>query len=132
MRKLLATLMMLVMLTPSLACAMPICAGETAAKIATKPCFEHTTNHRNQKSETGKKLNLLKDCMGVDLQVADDVSIHKPDLQDTPVFILALNSGLPVSWPDNKTDGIRGPPPYWPDIQSTQPSLILSTQRFRI
>lgn len=132
MRKLVATLLMLIMLTPSLACAMPICAGEAATKTAAKPCAADTKDHGSQPSETGKKLSLLKDCMGVDLQVADGISIHKPDLQDVVIFMQTLNRDRPVSGPDNKTDGIRGPPPDWPSIKSFQPSLILSTQRFRI
>ena len=132
MRKLLIALMMLVMLTPSLACAMPVCAGDAAVKTVANPCPEHTANHSsNQKSEAGQKLKLLKDCMGVDLQVADSISIDKPDVH-SPVFAFVWGSSLPVIEPDAKADAIRGPPPDWPSAHSIKPSLILSTQRFRI
>ncbi len=131
MKKLLIALMMLVMLTPSLACAMPICGGHVAAKTATMPCADHADHGDNQKSDASQKLKLLKDCMGVDLQVADSVSIDKPDIH-SPVFAFLPSDSLPVTGPDGKTDAIRGPPPDWPVAHSTQPSLILSTQRFRI
>lgn len=131
MRKLLIALMMLVMLTPSLACAMPICGGKIAAKAASMPCADHADHNGNQKSDAGQKLKLLKDCMGVDLQVADSVHIDKPDIH-SPVFVFVLSSDFSVTGPSRKTDAIRGPPPDWPAAHSTQPSLILSTQRFRI
>lgn len=136
--------MMLVMLTPSLACAMPTCdqaAPREAASIPTTkttapPCADHTGNHagdhNDQKAKTGKTLNLLKDCMGVDLQVADGVSLHQPDLQAAPVFIMAAHHDVPGIGPDARADGIRGPPPDWPAIRALQPALIFSTQRFRI
>lgn len=95
------------------------------------PCADHADHGDNQKSDAGQKLKLLKDCMGVDLQVADSVSIDKPDIH-SPVFAFLPSDSLLVTGPDGKTDAIRGPPPDWPAAHSTQPSLILSTQRFRI
>lgn len=131
MRKFLITLMMLVMLTPSLACAMPVCVGHAATKAASMPCADHADNDGYQKSDADQKLNLLKDCMGIDLQVADSVSVDKPDIHAS-VFAFVLNSDFSVTGFGEKADVIRGPPPGWPVAQSTQPSLILSTQRFRI
>lgn len=127
--------MMLVMLTPSLTCAMPLCGEESATKAVAAPCAGHaddpTDDHGNRKSGAGQKLKLLKDCMGVDLQVVDSLLIEKTDIH-SPVFIFALGDDPAVRRPDRKADAIRGPPPDRSTAHSAQPSLILSTQRFRI
>lgn len=128
--------LMLLMLTPSMVCAMPICAQPArAVKLMTMsemPC--HDMDHHGDKAE--KKSNssmLMKDCMGLELQVADNGPvIHKPDLsKDVPV-ILAFNV-QPVSvWTSGNVSSIRGPPPDWPSYSQTKPSIILTTQRLRI
>lgn len=135
MRKLLVALMMLVMLAPSLACAMPVCGTHIAAQVASMPCADHADGMGAQASQTehaDQKLMLLKDCMGVDLQVAESVHIDKPDVH-SPVSVFALNNDLSVMMGiARESDAIRGPPPDWPVAHSTQPPVILSTQRFRI
>lgn len=123
--------MMLVMLTPSLACAMPVCGEKMVAKKATIPCTDHADYSSDQQSDAGQKVKLLKDCMGVDLQVADSISVGQPDIHVYTVALLP-SDGPTVTTPDGEADVIRGPPPDWPVAHSTQPSLILSTQRFRI
>lgn len=75
---------------------------------------------------------LMIDCMGVDMQKADTASIDKPDLKkEIVVYGLAYTQPIIQNLHAEAGD-IRGPPPDWPDIHETQPSLILTTQRFRI
>ena len=131
MRKLLGLIMMLVMLTPSLACAMPVCADGTHAAATAPPCAEHASQQSKENDDAGG-INLLKDCMGVDLQAAGSVFVKKPALQ-TDLLFTAI-AGQP-SFPARElveAVGLRGPPPDWPDVSRLQPSVILTTQRFRI
>lgn len=75
---------------------------------------------------------MLLDCMGVDMQKADTASIDKPDLKKDFV-VYALADDTPVIQVSHTDEGtIRGPPSDWPSLHETQPSLILTTQRFRI
>ncbi len=127
---------MFIMFMPSLACAMPVCAepAQTAKPMAMAemPChgMEHHGDKKEKKSSSGM---LMKDCMGLEFQVADDApSLHKPDVTKDPPAILAAYI-LPVTtWTLADTRGIRGPPPEWPALSQTQPSIILTTQRLRI
>lgn len=132
MKKFLAVIMMLVMLTPSLACAMPVCADEAQAAATEQPCAEHHPGHESSDKKDTGKVNFLLDCMGVDLQKADTASLDKPDLKADPV-IYALAADIvtsPLAHADSST--IRGPPPDWSALSRTQPSILLTTQRFRI
>lgn len=132
MKRLLIAILMLVMLTPSLACAMPICADEAQAAAVEQPCAGHNGHHDSGKKEPVKKVNLLKDCMGVDLQVADDdASVKVPDLKKDIPFDIGFVTYPTKIWTAAAAIEIRGPPD-WPDPSQTQPSLILTTQRFRI
>lgn len=128
--------MMLVMLAPSLACAMPVCADEAQAAATEQPCAEHHAGHDTgsgkDSSSPPKGINFLIDCMGVDLQTADSASVQKPDIQAGPVFAAVINTDVPVIPAPAQSSEIRGPPPDWPDFLQTQPSILLTTQRFRI
>lgn len=135
MQKFLLGFLILLMLTPSLACAMPTCgpkAKESAA--ATLPCAEHHPGHdTGSKKEGGKgKVNLLIDCMGVDMQKADAASLDKLDIKkDLIVYTLVTDAAVSQFAPTD-AGTIRGPPPDWPALSRTQPSILLTTQRFRI
>ena len=136
MRKFLLSVLMLIMLTPSLACAMPVCAepAQAAKPMAMSdiPChgMDHHSDKKEKKSSSGM---LMKDCMGLELQTADNGPvIYKPDIsKDVPV-ILAFNV-QPVSvWTSGNVSSIRGSPPDWPGHSQTKPSILLTTQRLRI
>lgn len=131
MKRLLLSLMMLVMITPSLACAMPICAdGKEAARIEQKPCAEHHSD--SQKDESKGKVRLLIDCTGVDLQVADSQADLKAPNTQPDVSVYTLTDETLLSQHDYIISKIRGPPPDQPSLSETHPSIILTTQRFRI
>ncbi len=131
MRNILLGFLMVLMLTPSMACAMPSCAGERQADAARLPCAGHHANHEHQGKHTGK-VKLLSDCTGVDMKTTDTTGIDKLVLMEdfsayTPMADIPVSH---VTHMDSKE--IRGPPPDWPGLYKIQPSLILTTQRFRI
>jgi hypothetical protein len=126
-----AAFLVVLMLMPSLACAMPTCTGKEAAAV-NKPCAEHHPGHDSKSSKQSGKVNLLIDCMGVDLQKADTASMEKPDLK-IGFVVYALANETASDFIIHKDAGsIRGPPPDWPALLRTQPSILLTTQRFRI
>ncbi len=132
MNKLFLGFLMLVMLTPSLVCAMPICTDEALAAKAKMPCADHAPHDSDKKENKSNKLTLMSDCAGVDMQKSEAVSFEKLDLKvDSLIYILA--DSLPLDNLAFANAGIiRGPPPDWPALSRTQPSILLTTQRFRI
>lgn len=128
--------MMLVMLMPSLACAMPACSesGQRQAQETKLPCHGNSAqdHHEKKKSHTGEA-RLLKDCAGVDLQTADDSGLKIIGFKKsaasvdmaalTPVFSAQVYA---------RTMAIRGPPPDWPALSEAKPSILFTTQRFRV
>lgn len=133
MKRLLLGFLVLLMLTPSLACAMPVCFDKAEAAKTEQPCAGHTSEHHGDKSEPkGKKAGLMADCMGVDFQKADTASFEKPDLKSDSV-VYALVADVVIAQTLHTDVGtIRGPPPDWPALSQIQPSILLTTQRLRI
>lgn len=121
MRKVLLGFMTFLMLTPVLACAMAFCP--TQASAADQPPCHQTDNN------DGPMLAL--DCMGVDLfqqEASNDIS---PDGSiDSAPYAWADLVTVYSFRPDN-SNGIRGPPD-WAAEPKTKPSILLTTQRFRI
>jgi hypothetical protein len=135
MKQFLFGFLMLVMLTPSLACAMTYCpmqqvqnasGGADMAQDMPRdmPCHNITAQRG------GPMLSL--DCMGVDLFLNDVVSDVQPlaaldvvsygfiDLFDSQASMLQ-NSRF-----------IRGPPNEWAEPLTHSSAIILTTQRLRI
>ncbi len=125
MRKILLGLMTFLMFTPSLACAMAFCLMQSAQAEEQKPCH---------KSEDGKKDGpmLALDCMGVNLFQQDAlVDVPQPDGSVDIIHFAWTDLTANYSFQPTDIHGIRGPPD-WAGLTSNQPSLILTTQRFRI
>lgn len=132
MRQLLLGFLMLVMLTPSLVCAMPVCTDEALAAKAEVPCADHADHHGDKKEGKSNKPTFMSDCAGVDMQKADTASFEKPDLKsDSLLFVLVDDLSL-NNFAHTDAGTIRGPPPDWPALSQTQPSILLTTQRLRI
>lgn len=131
MRKFLFSFLILLMLMPSLACAMPACVDKTQDAAAEQPCAGHGSHHISFPQSDIKKINLLKDCMGVDLQTADAHALKKPDISQEHFFIVTADAHV-VTDPTFHDVVIRGPPPDWPAFNDTRPPLLLTTLRFRI
>ncbi len=117
------------MLTPALVCFMPFCPMEAQASSVSQvePC------HAEKTEKTGNDaLMMVYDCLNVDLfyQAGDQLTQpdqHHIDIAYTPYDI---NAYSPSHLIDVQT--IRGPPSDSYQYASLQPSIILTTQRFRI
>lgn len=127
MKKVLLSFLMLLMLTPGLACAMPSCVHHEETQASSdKPC--HDESGRGEKHH-GPITNA--DCAKTDLQNVADQVVKKSDLPGQ-VFIAAIAAGSiskQIRFADNSN--IRGPPPDWPDLSETNPSILLTTRRIR-
>jgi hypothetical protein len=129
MKKVLLSFLMLLMLTPGLACAMPSCVHheEEIQASADKPCHDEAGHHDKHH---GPITNA--DCAKTDLQSVGDQVIKKPELT-SQIFIPAILQGAvpePIQLADNSK--IRGPPPEWTRLSHTSPSTLLITQRVRL
>ena len=115
------------MFTPSLVCAMNFCPMQSSTQVNEhKPC--HQSENRKKQG-----LMLVVDCMGVDLFQSDVLSdVPQPDQSVNIIHIVWADLTAEYSFlPYNTIHGIRGPP-EWAGRPQRQPSIILTTQRFRI
>jgi hypothetical protein len=135
MRKILLSFLMLIMLTPSLACAMPVCAEPSKGVAAVKmPCGDHM-NMEHQGDKKDKKYSsgmLMKDCLGLELQASDKGPlVQKPDLSKDAASPMVIAVSPTIVWTPRETSGTRDPPDR-PALSKTQISVLLTTQRFRL
>lgn len=125
MRGFIYSLLIFLMLTPAMACAMPVCDD---GAMPMKMTHDEMGNHIKAKH----KVKLITDCMGVDLQSVDSVHVAKPDFKAWVTNGFTI-SGLPLlQIADVRTKSIRAPPPDLPDAPDTSPSPILTTGRIRL
>lgn len=136
MRKFLIHLLMLVMLMPGLACGPFMSASKAHAATVQMKGMTHCHDTGLDKDSGSKKISdndslmLFKDCSKADLYGADHVSLKKPDTAKM-LFVAWSDIVLsPVFTPADFND-VRAPPPDWPDISQTRPSILLTAQRFR-
>lgn len=126
MRKILLGFMTFLMLTPILTCAMPFCPMKGAQAAETKPC------HQSKSSKKSGSMMLL-DCMGVDLfQPALQADVPGPDNAADTIHFAWADLTADYSFQPVDLHGIRGPPDGDRRTSINRPSLILTTQRFRI
>lgn len=131
MKKILYALMMLVMLTPSLACAATTCAAmgqhSQVQKLDEPPC------HGEAQQDSGSvNLMFFKDCTKADLgQVDHDSLVQLPEFQIDDVFYNALSVDVLTSLSLKEQNHIRGPPFVTASL-SSYPPLYMATQRLRI
>lgn len=123
MKRLLLTLLVFVMFTPSLACADICCpAGPKTVHSKDMPC-----HHPEKKSA---EIKFMKDCAQIDLQGAADHSlVKKQPFPAHDLFSPAVTSPVALISAVN-IPGIRAPPRR-PEGISPLP-VYLSTQRLRI
>ncbi len=122
MRKYLLGVLTVLMLTPALTCAMAFCPMQTAQAAGEQPCHE---------ANDGDSLMLALDCMGVDLFQQDANNNIQPDLSMDSVDFVWTDLVTDYTFLASNVNAIRGPPDR-ADLPNTAPSLILTTQRFRI
>lgn len=125
MRKILLSLMMLVMLTPGMACGMALCAHEAQAApsaAGAMPCHD---------SGSGNGVMLQNDCAKADLSMADAAAqVSKPDLSG--VFHAAW-ADIPAGAHgilESSSAIIRGPPSF-DAVALSYPPVFLTTLRIR-
>ena len=132
MRKFIFSFLISLMIMPSLACAMPVCAdNKEVFQSATQPCAGHHSNETADQGVQDNQVNLLLDCMGVDLQKSDTSSIDKPDLNIDLVFYAPYSEIVASLTVLSSADTIRGPPDRANLLPKTLP-IFMTTQRFRI
>ena len=135
MKRLLIHMLMFMMLMPSLACGpfMSVDKAHATQMKSTMPDCAEMGMEKEKKQTSSDTLMLFKDCLHVDLQGTDNpVNLKSPSLSDNfPLFVVA-DVVLPDSFLPINANVIRGPPPDWPDISQTRPSILLTTQRLRV
>lgn len=99
--------------------------GAQAAE--TKPC------HQSNEDKKSSRTMMLLDCMGVDLFQADvQADVPQPDDSGDTIHFVWADLTSDYSFQPVNIHGIRGPPDRDWRTPQNQPSLILTTQRFRI
>ena len=125
MKKLLSGFLMLVVLTPSLACGGMMCAKKAHAAQG-RPCHEKQENGKNH------AVMLFTDCLGVDLAQADQAdTLKKPDVHIKKVVYAWVAIVTDYDFMPSSSYQIRGPPPAAVTAR-IDPPLYLTTQRLRI
>ena len=135
MRRLFTTFLTFLVLLPSLACAMPVCATSEPVE-SQMPCHDQMDNDQINLDKLMAlqdcKLMTLQDCMGVDFQVAENgpnlglSDKSKNTFDQVAAIVDAYNWSILAS-----KSPPRAPPLKRISLQF-EPSIILSTQRFRI
>jgi hypothetical protein len=134
MRKILITFLMLLMVTPGLACGPFLGAAKAQAAQVSMPGMPDCKGmgmDSQKKARNGGDHVFFKDCAKVDLSGVDHANLKAPDLSGKVFFVALLATTPDYSVPPPAANAIRGPPPDWPGLSETQPSILLTTQRFR-
>ncbi len=132
MKQFLFSFLIALMIMPSLVCAMPVCADEKPAETTSaQPCAGHHNSSEEQQNNNKSDVNLLLDCMGVDLQTADTVTLNTPDLKISHIAFPFFNDVVSIQFTNVKTQAIRAPPERISLLEPKTP-IFLTTQRFRI
>lgn len=127
MKHLLLNFLVLLMLTPSLVCHMPLCADHPAqAESAAHPCADHDGTEN-------KGGMLLKDCMGVDWQNTDALSTPTPDFSKTSLIVFtATQLDFAVSTIKTTANMCAPPPDVGDSPHVYKTALFLTTHRIRV
>ena len=131
MRRLLFSFLILVMLVPSMACAMPSCAGMMPSSTERHMSHMQHMSHEHSGKPMGK-VKLLGDCMGNDLQAVDMVHLDPLKMVKKMEMVPAEAGHVLRHILLESASDIRGSPPDWQRVSVRQPSLILTTQRIRL
>ena len=130
MRHFILTFLIMVMLTPSLVCAMPYCeqVPEKSEISADTPCAGHNDSQTNQKLDMG---TFMADCMGLDFQKVEITSVDAPQLKSVAVAYANLDDEISLQLDLLKVGSIRGPPDNTV-AHLYQTPVFLKTQRIRL
>jgi hypothetical protein len=125
MRKILASFLIVTMLVSTM-----VCGCWHPAQAASHSDHHSSSDHHHDGDDGAPS---KQECVGTDMQLPQQASINAPDLKNSFHFDYTLSdqhSAKPLLLAHNS--GIRGPPPDWPSLAQTHPSILLTTQRFLI
>ena len=126
MRKLLCSILVILMITPAMACG-PFMRVAHAGSAMPEQCHEQKT------PDSDHSLKFFKDCYGVELQQADtDTGLAKPDLTVEKIsfpwmIASAHNPVLPARFYDS-----HGPPDRHLSVLPHKSPVFLQTGRLRL
>jgi hypothetical protein len=136
MRKIFTAFLILLMVTPGLACGPFLGAAKAQAAQVSMPgmpdCKGMGMGNDQKKAGDGGDHVFFKDCAKVDLSGVDHTILKAPDFGGKIFFIASAATTPDYSFTPASDNTIRGPPPDWPGLYETQPSILLTTQRFRV
>ena len=129
MRKIITQLLVILLCLPYWVCAMPVCGQEIVVSQAeTPPCEAHDKLAEHQGQQTAEFMFLL-DCAGVDLPlIVHGTALQKVDFKSDDSAIAGHELDL------FKANSVlqANAPPTWDTGPKPLPSIILTTQRFRL
>jgi hypothetical protein len=127
MRRLSTTFLALLVFLPSLACAMPVCSMSQPVDSQV-PCHDQKENDQASLD----KLMILQDCMGIDFQIAKKA----PDFEMKDKGKITFDQVAAIVYTNNRSILASKIPPRAPPLSRNalqfEPSIVLTTQRFRI
>ena len=135
MKRFLVHLLMLLMLTPGLACGPFMAAGKAhaaATKMSDMPdCHGMATGNSTEKKSLDHGAMMFKDCAKVDLLNGDHVVLKKPDTGKT-FFMTWAGAVSAYIFTPAAFHTKRGPPFDSSPPHLNNHNLYLTTQRLRI
>jgi len=125
MKRVFVTFLAFLVFLPSLACAMPVCTMSQPVE-SQLPCHESMDGDQADFDA----LMLLQDCMGIDFQVAESI----PEMSGKDKSGYDFSSAIVVADYRTLLANQRSPraPPLSRHLFPSEPSIVLTTQRFRI
>jgi len=127
MRKILCAILVVLMVTPAMACGPFMRVAHAGGMSSTEQCHEQ----KNPEGDHG--LKFFKDCYGVELQqTSTDSVVTQPDLKVEKIILPWMNTAansavLPVRFYDS-----HGPPYERLSLSSQSTPVFLKTGRLRL
>lgn len=125
MKRVFVTFLAFLVILPSLACAMPVCAMSQPVSPQ-MPCHDQMDEGQGDLDS----IMLLQDCMGIDIQVAETI----PEWNSKDQSGFDISSAIVIADFSAIFSVQRSPraPPLQQHLFPAEPSIVLTTQRFRI
>jgi len=130
MKKVFRSFLMIMMLMPGLSVDWVLGAPKARAALTMpdRPCQCQIDRLRAM-----PRAHLFKDYSKAHIYKAvHDCGVQQPDCAGKTIYVEwgSCSRLAPLHCPNQLS--IRGPPPDWPELSQLQPSVLLSTLRFRV
>ena len=137
MRRFLMAFMVLIILTPSLVCAMPYCDKTDDQKSMVsmssmtheQPCASHDMS-KDAKSDIEKGM-LVVDCMSLDFQAVENAVFEYPNLEIQKLSYALYTTSSVILNAGTNAVSIRAPPDF-DTAYSYKTPVFITTQRIRL